>query len=99
MRDEHELHEEREHAGGAKLVAALIALLLLAALSLGLHYVHLGPIGTSVAFLIAAIKVIIVGLVFMELLESMAATRWVAMLTVMFVTLLCLGILGDVAFR
>ena len=40
-----------------------------------------------------------VGVVFMELRESLAATRMIALVSVAFVALLCLGIAGDVAFR
>ena len=91
---------EREHPGsGAKYVIALIALLCLTALSFGLHFVTVGDLGIVIALAIAAIKVAIVALVFMELRESMVATRTVAAVAVVFVVLLCLGIFGDVGFR
>ena len=48
---------------------------------------------------IAGIKVVIVGLIFMELLVSLAATRMIAIVTILYVALLCFGIIGDVAFR
>jgi caa(3)-type oxidase subunit IV len=52
-----------------------------------------------VAFGIAGIKVIIVALIFMELRESLPATRLISVIAVLFVALLVLGVLGDVAFR
>ena len=91
---------EREHPGsGAKYVIALIALLCLTGLTFGLHYVTVGELGMIVALTIAAVKVTIVGLVFMELRRSMVATRTVAAVAVVFVVLLCLGVFGDVGFR
>jgi len=91
---------EREHPGsGAKYVVALIALLCLTALTFGLHYVTVGELGMAVALTIAAVKVAIVALVFMELREAMVATRTVAAVAVAFVVLLCLGVFADVGFR
>ncbi len=80
-------------------VLALIALLVLTAASFGLSRVSLGAAGTPIALAIAGVKVAIVGLVFMELLGSLAATRTIAVITILFIALLCLGILGDTAFR
>lgn len=98
--DEREAFGERSHpSSGATLVGAVIALLVLTALSFGFHYADLGRWGTVIALSIAAIKVTIVGLVFMELLESLAATRMIAIVVVMWVALLCLGIYLDVAYR
>jgi cytochrome c oxidase subunit 4 len=97
---EHDVFEAHEHPGsGAKYAFALIALLCLTALTFGLHYVTVGSLGIIVALAIAAIKVSIVALVFMELRESMIATRVVAIVAVMFVALLCLGVFSDVGFR
>ena len=98
--------DEREAAGqsthpssGAKYIGALVALLVLTAVSFGLSYVTLGAAATPVALGIAVIKVAIVGMIFMELLASLAATRLIAAITILFVALLCLGIVGDVALR
>jgi caa(3)-type oxidase subunit IV len=92
--------EESEPASGARFVYALLGLLAFTALSFGLHYAPLGGgLGAAVALAIAGAKVAIVGIVFMELRESLAATRMVALVSVGFVALLCFGILGDVAFR
>lgn len=89
-----------EETSGRRYVLALIALLLLTALTFGLHFAPLGgSLGVSVALVIAAVKVGIVAAVFMELRDAFAATRLVAAVSVAFVALLCLGIVGDVAFR
>ena len=98
--DEREAVGQSTHpSSGAKYVFALIALLVLTAVSFGLSYVSLGAAGTPIALTIAGVKVVIVGLIFMELLESLAATRMIAIVTIVFISLLCFGILGDVAFR
>jgi caa(3)-type oxidase subunit IV len=92
----------RRHAAesGLKYVIAVVALLVLTALSFALHYASLGGVvGTTLALVIAAVKVGIVALVFMELRDSLPATRLVAAVSVAFVALLCLGIIGDVALR
>lgn len=89
-----------EETSGRRYVLALVALLLLTGLTFGLHFAPLGGVlGVSVALLIAAVKVGIVAAVFMELRDAFAATRLVAAVSVAFVALLCLGIVGDVAFR
>lgn len=98
MSERHPDHPEP--ASGRPYVLALGGLLAFTALSFGLHFAPLGGgLGAAVALAIAGAKVAIVGLVFMELRESLAATRMVALVSVAFVALLCLGILGDVAFR
>lgn len=85
---------------GAKYVFALVALLVLTALTFGLHFAPLGgAAGLLVALVIATVKVLIVAAIFMELRESTAASRTVAITSIAFVALLCLGIIGDVAFR
>ena len=101
MMNERDEFEKIEHAGsGAKYLFALGALLVLTALTFGLHYVPLGgAIGPVVALTIATVKVLVVALIFMELRESMVATRLVAITSVVFVVLLCLGIVGDIAYR
>lgn len=100
MTDEHDVLEEREHPkSGAPFVYALVALVCLTGLSFGLHFVELGAAGAAVALAIAAVKVCIVGIIFMELRESMAATRTVAIVAAAFLVLLCVGIYGDVGYR
>jgi len=98
----HELDpiDEPDHpASGAPYAYALLALLALTGLSFGLHFAELGAAGPAVALAIAAVKVCIVGTVFMELRASLAATRTLAIVATAFVVLLCLGVYGDVGFR
>jgi caa(3)-type oxidase subunit IV len=101
--EERDLATERHQAGpgsGAKYVGALIALLALTGLTFGLHFVPFGgSLGIIIALVIAATKVTIVGLIFMELKDSMVSTRVVALVAVAWVVLLCLGVIGDVGFR
>jgi cytochrome c oxidase subunit IV len=97
--DEAVVASERTHGSGAKYVVALVVLLVLTALTFALHYVPLGTAGPVIALTIAGTKVIVVGLIFMELRESMVATQLVAVVTIIFIALLCLGVIGDVAFR
>ncbi|HKE16993.1 MAG TPA: cytochrome C oxidase subunit IV family protein [Kofleriaceae bacterium] len=88
-----------EHPGGRPYVAALVALLGLTGLSFGLHFAGLGALGPAAALAIAAAKVLVVATVFMHLRQARAATRLIGLVTVLFVTILCLGILADVALR
>ncbi|NVB78059.1 MAG: cytochrome-c oxidase [Kofleriaceae bacterium] len=93
-------HEGHEAASGRPYVLALVALLLLTGLTFGMHFAPLGgALGLVVALTIATIKVGIVATIFMELRESFAATRLVAVFGVAFLLLICLGVVGDVAFR
>jgi caa(3)-type oxidase subunit IV len=84
---------------GAPFVYALVALLILTGTSLGFHFVELGAAGVVVALGIAAVKVCIVAIVFMELRDSLPATRTIALVAAAFVVLLCVGVYGDVGFR
>ena len=92
-----ERRDKPEHA--VYYVGALVALLVLTGVSFGLHYVNLGAAGAAVALAIAGLKVLMVGWVFMHLREAMFATRLVGLVTIIFIALLCLGVVGDVAFR
>lgn len=100
MDEQAESNRSHHAESGAKYVIALVALLALTALSFGLHFASLGgAVGTTVALTIAGVKVGIVALVFMELRASLPATRLIAAVSLAFVALLCLGIIGDVAMR
>lgn len=82
----------------AKHLLALGVVLVLQYTSLGLHFLGFDgyPI---VALVIAGIMVVISASVFMDLRWSLASTRLVAVLAVLYLGLLCLGVAGDVAFR
>jgi caa(3)-type oxidase subunit IV len=92
-------NSEEPSQSGARYVIALILLLCLTALTFGLHYVNMGELSMAVALAIAAAKVTIVGLIFMELAGSSVAPRVVAAVTIGFVAVLCLGVFADVGFR
>lgn len=77
---------------------ALGAVLILQYLSLGLHLVGFDGYPV-VALVLAGIMVVISASVFMDLRWSLAPTRLVAVLAVLYLGLLCLGVAGDVAFR
>lgn len=55
--------------------------------------------GTAVALIIATVKALAIALVFMELAEAHAVDRTIAAVAVLFVILLCVGSLADVALR
>jgi caa(3)-type oxidase subunit IV len=100
MTDQAATTVERPHGSGTKYVLALLGLLAFTALSLGMHFVTLGgTVGAIVALSIAAAKLAVVGLVFMELRDALPATRLIAIVSLAFVVVLCLGIIGDVALR
>ena len=77
-------------------IATYVALVVLAAVSWLLADVGTGIV---VALAIAATKAILIALVFMELIRAHATDRIIAAIAVLFVVLLCVGALGDVALR
>jgi cytochrome c oxidase subunit IV len=91
--------EPKHTGGGGKYVGALLALLVLTGLSFGLSFAPLGAAGPPVALGIAGVKVLLVAAVFMHLREAVFATRFVGVVTVLFIALLCLGVVADVGFR
>lgn len=90
--------ERRAHSGRPYLFA-WIALLALTGLSFGFSRLQLGAAATPVALGIAAVKVAVVGLVFMHLARGRAVLQLVALTSLVFVALLVLGVVGDVTFR
>jgi hypothetical protein len=82
----------------AKHRLALGVVLVLQYLNLGLHFLGFDgyPI---VALVIAGVMVVTSASVFMDLRWSLAPVRLVALLTVLYLVLLCLGVAGDVSFR
>src|SRR5690349_19911528 len=86
------------HHSGIRYVAALAALLILVGLSWGLSYLP-SLTGPLLALTIAVIKAVIVAAVFMHLSDARFTYRFVAVVTALFIAILCLGISGDVLFR
>lgn len=89
---------DRPHDDAAKQLLALGAVLVLQYLSLGLHLVGFDGYPV-VALVIAGVMVVISASVFMDLRWSLAPTRLVAVIAVLYLGLLCLGVAGDVGFR
>ncbi len=81
------------------LLLVLGALMVLAALSWGAAHLPLGAFQTPFALGVAGIKALIVGYFFMELRHAGLLPRFIALLTVLFIALLSLGIVGDALFR
>lgn len=76
------------------------ALMVLAAVSWGVSYLHLPPAaGVAVALGVAAIKVALVALFFMELGQHRGGVRLVAITAPLFVAILLLLTLADVWTR
>ncbi len=84
---------------GRPYVLAWLALVALTAASFGTSYLPLGDWSPAVAFSIAFGKALVVALVFMHLRHSLFATRMIALVNLLFIALICLGILADVAMR
>jgi len=84
---------------GGRYVLTLAALVALTAASWGLAQLALGELGPAIALGIAAAKASLVALLFMEIDRYGTASRVVAVVTVVFIALLCLGTGADVAMR
>jgi cytochrome c oxidase subunit 4 len=80
-------------------VAVWIALLVLTAVTYFTGTRHLGQLALPLALAIAVIKSALVALVFMHLSESSGTTRVVFVTSILFLALLLLFTVGDVATR
>jgi cytochrome c oxidase subunit 4 len=78
---------------------AWLALLALTGTSFALSYAHLGPAGVPVALLIAAVKVSIVAVIFMELLDEPFTVRATLVAAFTFLLLLVFFMAADVVTR
>jgi cytochrome c oxidase subunit 4 len=72
---EHHAGRPASRLTGRSVAVAGVALLALWAASWGLSYAHLGSWSFAVALTIAAVKAVIVALVFMELIEAPASSN------------------------
>lgn len=84
---------------GSLYVAAWLVLLVLTGLSYGAAQIQLGTLGVFVALGIAAIKALIVLFIFMHLIDATVSERVVIVVTALFIILIALGIVADVAAR
>jgi cytochrome c oxidase subunit IV len=76
-----------------------LALMLLAGLSLGLRFAHLGAYGFAAALGIAVVKAGLVAMVFMELLHERATLRLAFVAGVTLLVVLLTFMLADVSTR
>jgi cytochrome c oxidase subunit 4 len=90
---------ESEGASGRSLFASWLALMLLAGLSLALRFAHLGSYGMGVALAIAAVKAVIVALVFMELAFEKPSIRFAFAAGLLMIGLMLALMIGDVVTR
>ena len=84
---------------GVHYLVALAVLLALTGTSFALSQVAPGGASHWIALAIAAIKVAVVGTIFMHLREAIFATRLVALVVLLFIAILCFGVVADVALR
>ena len=81
------------------LVVAIVTLFALTGLSWGLAYLQTGQWEVPIAMGIAAVKVTIVGLFFMDLAEVRGTIRFAALAAPLFILILISLVLGDVMLR
>jgi cytochrome c oxidase subunit IV len=84
---------------GRALIKALVVLSLLTAASWGLAHAPLGPLHGAVALAIAVLKASVVALVFMEVGHAPVPARTVGLVTLLFIVLLCAGVVADATTR
>ena len=93
-------HEGQDGGVSARgLFLAWLALMVLAGLSLGLRFAHLGGFGMLAALAIATVKAILVGLVFMELALERPSVRFAFAAGLVMVALMLSLMIGDVVTR
>jgi cytochrome c oxidase subunit 4 len=92
----------REGTDGASARGLLLtwaALMALAALSLALRFAHLGRLGMVVALGIASVKVVLVGLVFMELAFERPSIRLAFAAGLLMIAVMLTLMIADVVTR
>jgi cytochrome c oxidase subunit 4 len=90
---------DAEGASARGLFLTWAALMVLAAISFALRFAHLGKLGMPVALAIAAIKVVLVGLVFMELAFEKASIRLAFAAGLLMILVMLALMIGDVVTR
>lgn len=84
---------------GASYVMTWGALLVLTAASFGVDLLHVSGLTLPATLVIAGAKATLVGWFFMHLRQAPFGIRFVALLNVAWVMMLCIGIAADVAAR
>jgi cytochrome c oxidase subunit IV len=88
-----------KHLGVFAYLGTWLGLLALTGLTFGLTFVALGPWGMPVAILIAGTKSVLVVLIFMHLLEQGTTVRFIAVIAIAFLSLLCALTILDASVR
>jgi cytochrome c oxidase subunit 4 len=88
-----------ESASARALFVTWLTLMVLAALSLGLRFAHLGSLGMLAALGIAAVKAVLVGLVFMELAFEKPSIRFAFAAGLFMIGLMLALMIADVVTR
>jgi cytochrome c oxidase subunit 4 len=96
---ETEASGKEESASARALFVTWLVLMVLAGLSLGLRFAHLGSLGMLAALGIAAVKAILVGLVFMELAFEKPSIRFAFAAGLFMIALMLALMIGDVVTR
>lgn len=91
--------KEHQATSARGLALALLALVLLAGLSLGLRFAHMGALGLPVALSIAGLKALLVVVFFMELLTERASVRFAFVAGVTLLGLLVVLVVADIVTR
>jgi cytochrome c oxidase subunit 4 len=90
---------ERAETSARGLLFTLLALLVLAAFSLAMRFAHLGALGFLVGLGVAAIKAVLVGVFFMEILTEKATARLAFAACLSLFALLLALVVADVITR
>lgn len=90
---------DAEGVSARGLLLTWTALMALAALSFALRFAHLGKMGMAVALAIAAVKALLVGLVFMELAFERASIRLAFAAGLLMTVVMLALMIGDVVTR
>jgi cytochrome c oxidase subunit 4 len=99
MSDVEHAAKTEEGVSSAALLFNLLALLVLAGVSLALRFAHLGNLGMPVAMGIALVKAVLVGLVFMELAFEKPSIRFAFAAGLLMVAIMLGLMIADVMTR
>ena len=88
-----------EHSHWLRYLVVWIVLLALTGLSYLAAQFDIGALGIAIGLLIATVKATVVALYFMHLIEEGVLFSLVALATVIWVALLCGGLVADVGMR
>lgn len=91
--------ETSRRMGGGAFIIGLLALHALTLASFGLSFLDPGGLVLGLALAIALVQVFIIAVVFMHLYESRFGVQFIAVTTLLWIALLCAGMIADVGLR